>query len=141
MMKPWIARTLRRSLLLAAMALGTQELLHRAIFAPAEFPPASVDRMIARTPEGSSREVSDSAAVARVVAFVRARGGWAQRPRQIHPSSTVSNATFYRGDVEHGWLAWTPRLIIVPAGDEVALIPLSPDEGAEFQRLMGENGE
>ncbi|HEY0019259.1 MAG TPA: hypothetical protein VGC13_23360 [Longimicrobium sp.] len=135
-MKPLLARTLRRVLLLAVMVLAGQFLLYRSLFARVEFPPDGVDRVEVWAPDGFSHQVTDPARVAGVVAFVRSRDGEWMRVRNARTAG-MPNARFYRGDQAGRWFGWSSGSIIIPSGGGLGVRPLSHEETMELQRLLG----
>lgn len=142
MMKPWMARTLRRSLLLTAMAVGGQAFIHGLLFPAPAFPPADVDRAVVEGNE-SRDEIRDPAAVLRLTAFVRApkkEGGMHLSNGRLHKPVDARTTTFYRGGQVEGRMLSTARILILSAGPRQDVwYFLTPAEGAELQRLMGGN--
>ncbi|HEY0019257.1 MAG TPA: hypothetical protein VGC13_23350 [Longimicrobium sp.] len=136
-MRPWMARALRRALLLAGMVLGAQTLLYRALAPRPDFPPADVDRVEVVTADGFSYPIHDAAMVSRAAGFVRALDGtWRHLPGFVGPGD-MPRATFYRGDQWRGWVMWNESVAVVPAGQDYAVFPLRRGQAAEFEQLLG----
>jgi hypothetical protein len=135
-MEPRFARPVRRAMLTMAMLLGAHAALFAAVEARPELPPVDVDRVEVVTPDGTSYEIRDPAAVARLVAFARERRiGW----MRISPTICFvdfSRASFYKGSEPRGWISWNARNLQAPSGDATAMYPLPPHERAELQRLL-----
>lgn len=135
-MRPWLARPLRRSLLMMAMLTASQTLLYRAVDALPELPSADADRVVVHTPDGAERVIRDPASVARMVTFARERRhGW------IHVSPTMdffndTYARFYRGGEMRGWISWSAWSLSAPTRHASATYPLPPAERAELRRLL-----
>lgn len=139
-MKPWIARTLRRTLLLGVMVLGAQALLYRALYADPDLPPADADRVEVLMWHGRHYEIHDAGMVARAAGFVRSLDGpWTRVPGPVHPAG-LPRAAFYRGDRPFGWIMWSDRVAIVPAGDAMAVFYINPGETAALDALLGITG-
>ncbi|HEX6373635.1 MAG TPA: hypothetical protein VF006_32210 [Longimicrobium sp.] len=136
-LKPWLARALRRTLLLTGMVLGAEALLYRALHALPDLPPADVDRVQVSTWDGFSYEIHDAAVVARAAGFARSLDGRWMRLPELVGAPQMPRATFYRGDQGHGWIAWNAEVAVVPAGRDYAVFPLRPGQGAELDRLLG----
>jgi hypothetical protein len=139
MMRPGIARALRRFVGTAVMLFGGQACIHRLLNPLPEFPSPRADRVVVEA-NGSVREIRDPAAVRRLVAFIRApreREG-VRMPHFMHHPNPARSAVFYRGEQAQVRIVWVPRLIILPAAhDRDVWYFLTPGEAAKLQRLMG----
>ena len=128
-----LRRTLINSALLFAALAGAQEML----LADPTLPPADVDRVVVEEQDGSQHEITDPAAVKRLVRFVRSRGGKATPIRSgggcwfSAPDSTMS-AEFYRGTELHAWISQNDETLLMGP----AYVVLSYRETAEIRRLM-----
>jgi hypothetical protein len=139
MMRPGIARALRRFVGTAVMLFGGQACIHRLLNPLPEFPSPRADRVVVEA-NGSVHEIRDPAAVRRLVAFIRApreREGL-RMPHFMHHPNPAGSAVFYRGEQAQVRIVWVPRLIILPAAhDRDVWYFLTAQEGLQLQRLMG----
>jgi hypothetical protein len=142
-MQPWLARPLRRFVGTAAMAVGGQAFIHGLLFPAPALPPADVDRAVVVQANGSRDELRDPAAVHRIVAFVRApreEAGMHLPNGRLHKPVDARTTTFYREGQVEGRMFSNARILILPAGPHQDVwYFLTPAEGAELQRLMGES--
>ena len=134
-MNTGIARALRRfgagvSIILAGLAVFD----HR-LFTEIQLPPAGVDRVVVTSPDGRSHEITDRAAVARIVQRIRSHGTRAARiPGTIHfnPGLRFWNVAFHRGTEDQGGFLLTDQLILTQG----ALIGISAGESRDLHRLL-----
>lgn len=143
-MRSGFARALRRFLGTAAMAVGGQAAVHALLFPAPAFPPPHVDRAVTEG-NGLREELRDPAAVRRLAAFVRApreQPGTHLPNGRLHKPVDARTTTFYRRGQVEGRMLSTARIVILSAGPHQDVwYFLTPAEGLELQRLMGERGE
>lgn len=134
-MRPWLARPLRRFLGTSVMVIAGHSGIYRIHHLRPDLPPAGVDRVEVVTMEGS-RTITDPAAVARIVAIVRARDAeWERVPGSFCLLGTP-RASFYQGTVERGSIVLGPRAIGVRSRHAFSSRVLSVQEAADLQRLV-----
>ncbi|HYW11186.1 MAG TPA: hypothetical protein VE871_04490, partial [Longimicrobium sp.] len=89
------------------------------------------------SPEGSSYEITDPARVARIVRLFRAHGNNGMRPRHHgYDMREWWSMSLHRAaePPRHAWLAG-PTLII-PSGENTAIIAIGARDEAGFRRLL-----
>lgn len=131
----WLAQPLRRFISTAVLVGAAHAGSWRTLQAHPELPPATVDRVEVAAIDGS-HTVTDPAAVARIVAIVRAhRGEWTRFPDTVCLLGSPS-ASFYRGAVPHGSIVLGTKAVILYSREGAATRMLSAWDAAELRRWM-----
>jgi hypothetical protein len=134
MMKPWLARALRRLAGNTIVVLAALAAYYETLHARPELPPASVDRVRVSKMEGE-HTITDPAKVRRIVAILRSDGEWTRYPDPICLPGTPRMA-FYQGAEHRGTIVWGPRAIGVQSPGSFSSRGLSPADAAELHRLL-----
>lgn len=134
-LRMWLARPLRRFLGTGVMVAAAHAGSFRAFQARPELPPVTVDRVEVARLDGS-RAITDRAAVARMVAIVRAHPGeWTRFPETVClPGSP--GASFYQGAARRGSIVLGTNVIVLYTRHGSSTRMLSGRDAAELQRLM-----
>lgn len=136
-MNTGLARALRRFASGSAVMLMILGGVHEMIFnADPELPPRDVDRIVVTSPEGRSHEITDPARVAGIVRLVRAHGDDGVRPRYLGPNLRGWEMAFHRGAERPRHALWRDHMLIIPSGENTALIVIGAGDVAEFRRLL-----
>lgn len=134
-MNTGLARALRRFGAVSVMMLAGQAGVHDLLFADPELPSRCVDRVVVTVDDGRPREITDPAAVRRIVRLVRSRGDDQIRTRQLCLAPGM-NVTFFRGTEPRGGIALSGGTFRVPARYDDVVIVLDPSDAAELHRLL-----
>lgn len=134
-MNTGIARALRRFAGGVAIMLAALTGMHHRLYAGIRVPPADVDRVVVTSPDGTSHQITDRAAVARIVRQIRSMRDQGLRISGricFNPNMRPWSVTFYRGTEEHVGFGLHDQLIF----SQGALIGLSPEKALDLHRLL-----
>ena len=137
-MNAGIARVLRRFAGGVAIMLGIVTGLHEMIYnADPDLPPRNADRVVVTSPEGRAHEITDPARVGRIAGLVRAYGNEGVRPRHFGHNLRVWEIAFHRGAERPRYALWRGTMLIIPSGENTALISIGAGDAAELGQLLG----
>jgi hypothetical protein len=141
MMKPWMARALRRFLGTSVMLIGGQSVIHGLLYPGPEMPPAGTDLVRVLRGDGI-HEITDPATVEGMTAFVRGLRGPAIRVAGDRMDAfNTPTACFHRtaghpADEVLVCLQYAPDAMLLSARRDALVYRISREAGARFQRLV-----
>lgn len=141
MMKPWMARALRRFLGTSVMLIGGQSVIHGLLYPGPEMPPRGTNLVRLPAADGT-HEITDPATVARLTTFVRELRGPAIRVVGDRMDAfNTPTACFHRtgshpADEVFICLQYAADAMLLSARRDVLVYRISPEAGARFQRLV-----
>ncbi len=134
-MNTGIARALRRFVGASAIMIAGLTGIRHWISVEIQLPPAGVDRVVVRSPEGTSHEITDRAEVARIVRQVRSLMARALpvADRIGNPTMRVWGVAFHRGAEAHDEIGVANYAILAQG----AIFLISPEQLLDLRRLLG----